>query len=251
MVLPVFGGCLWPADPACFSDEWAAMDTIVQDRSLAYASATLSRLTGGRVGQCPITVRPYGQSGMCFIPGYTSAFSPGLNVAGYWVNNCGWSLSSDVPGVKLPAPVGRVDLVKINGTVVSSADYKVVQGRTLVFTGSVKPPYTQDVSLPDTATGTFSVTYLNAYPVDSLGANAVALLAMEFAKACTGGKGCKLPTGVTQITRQGVSVNIVSTAFPDGLTGIREVDTFIMLWNPGRLREATRVWSPDMARVSW
>ena len=40
--------------------------------------------------------------------------------------------------------------------------------------------------------------------------------------------------------------------FPDGMTGIREVDLFIASVNPHRLRMAPTVWSPDerLATVS-
>ena len=88
------------------------------------------------------------------------------------------------------------------------------------------------------------MTYLNSYPVDSLGAYAVGVLAMEFAKACIGGK-CRLPATVTAITRQGVSFEIASGTFPSGFTGIREVDTYISMWNPQGLRQRASVWTPD------
>ena len=71
------------------------------------------------------------------------------------------------------------------------------------------------MTLADTEPDTFSVTYLNGYPVDGLGAYAAGVLAMEFAKACTGGK-CRLPAGVTSVARQGVSLQIATGAFPAG-----------------------------------
>ena len=32
---------------------------------------------------------------------------------------------------------------------------------------------------------------------------------------------------------------------PGGMTGIREVDSFIALWNPNGSMQSSRVWSPD------
>jgi hypothetical protein len=245
MTIPDFGGCPWPVDPACFSDDWEAMDQEVQDRSLALASATLVRLTGGRVSNCPIKVRPMPAYGTCFVP--SQSFAPGVGVNGLWRNNCSGSTEQGC-AVKLPPPATQVTQVKINGVVVNPTTYRL-SGRTLYFTGSPCPvPMAQDLSLEDTQPGTFSVTYLNAYPVDSLGAYAAGLLTMEFAKACTGGK-CRLPAGVTQIVRQGVSMQIVTGAFPGGETGIREVDAFIGLWNPAHLRAPAMVWSPDMEQM--
>jgi hypothetical protein len=54
---------------------------------------------------------------------------------------------------------------------------------------------------------------------------------MEFAKACTGDKKCRLPGNVSQIVRQGLSIEVIGGSFPNGLTGIREVDTYTAQWN--------------------
>jgi hypothetical protein len=251
--IPEFGGCLWPTDPACFDDEWQAMDEAIRNRALAYASSTLERLTGRQVGHCPVTVRPILQTASCFIPFEGTAWlHPGVNVFGNWVNNCGYV--SGYPGgpsaVQLPFPIGRVDQVKINGGVVAPADYWVQSNQFLRLASSITPPTMQDLSKPDTEPGTFSVTYLNAWPVDALGANAAALLAVEFAKACAGEE-CDLPSGVTQIVRQGISMTIDTGSFTDGKTGIQAVDSFIALWNPKGLTRGASVWSPDTPRVAW
>lgn len=249
--IPEYAGCLWPVDPACFSDEWEAAETAVKDRALALASSTLERLTGQRVVACPITVRPT-HGNRCFIPSdsYGSgSFHPGMTATGQWANNCGLACDDPTTGVRLPRPVGRVDVVKVGGAVIPSTDYRVVDGNLLVYTGAGAGwPLTQNLSLPDTAADTFSVTYINGYPPDSLAAYAAGLLANEFAKACTGKK-CKLPNGVTSIVRQGVSMEITTGLFPGGTTGIREVDAFIALWNPQH-QQGARVWYPGSG-TSW
>jgi hypothetical protein len=246
--IPEYGGCVWPVDPACLSDTWEAMDTTVQDRALALASSTLERLVGRRVGVCPITVRPFPLSGSCFVPdsySYTP-FMPGVDVNGGWVNNCGAG-SFNNTGIYLPPPVGTISEVKVDGVVVDPSGYRVIEGNRLIL--DVPYPRAQDVTLPDTEDGTFAVTYLNAYPVDSNGAYAAGILAMEFAKACSGAK-CRLPRNVTNVVRQGISYEIAAGSFPDGKTGIHEVDTYVALWNPDNQRRS-QVWSPDMPRVSW
>ena len=96
----------------------------------ALASATLRRLTGYRVGGCPITVRPckrgcadllmtrsyYDMLSM----GYGVSFWPHISGEGLWVNSCGCATDCSCEAlcsIKLPAPVGRVDAVKIDGAV--------------------------------------------------------------------------------------------------------------------------------------
>lgn len=256
--VPVYGGCPWPFDPACAGADWDTLDPAQRDRALALASATLQRLTGGRVGECPITVRPCKPGGYAhqthMLPSYTP-FHPTIDRYGAWVNvGCctGSNCACDVVcSVLLPRPVTRVDEVRIDGAAVDPANYRISGGDRLVWTGGEPCPFraSQDLSKPDTEPGTFSITYLNTYPVDSVGACAVGLLAAEYAKAIRGAKNCRLPNNVTAITRQGISMELVTGSFPDGLTGIREVDAFIMLWNPGGLTTGPRVWTPDMGRV--
>lgn len=260
---PEATGCPWPVDPGCLGDDWDALDESVQDRSLALASATLRRLTGYQVGGCPITVRPckagcvgYGYH----IPAYwdmagawgAGGFWPHIE-SGVWVNSCGCTTDcacETLCEIALPAPVGRVDEVKVDGQVVDPADYRV-DGNRVVWVGSTDCPWPtcQDMAAADTEVGTFSITYLNSYPVDSLGAYAAGILAFEFAKACIGSGKCRLPAGVTTVTRQGVSYDIASGSFPNGMTGIREVDAYIALWNPKGLRQPVAVWYPGKPAV--
>lgn len=256
--IPEYGGCLWPADPACLGDKWDALDALTQERALALASSTLRRLTAFRVGGCPVTVRPCAPRAFCgaFVPfsgSYGSDWMhPGINTAGLWVNSCGCSGGCGctiTKGVSLPAPIGEIYEVKVDGNVIDPADYRVV-GHSLVWQGVGPSPFpaTQDLSLPDSLPGTFSITYLNAYPVDLLGAQAAAFLALEFAKACKPAGKCSLPRGVTSVVRSGVSFQIEAGLFPNGRTSIDVVDAFLDLWNPDRRTQPSRVWTPDMRR---
>jgi hypothetical protein len=254
-----FVGCEWPVDETCLPEEWDGLDPAVQERSLALASNTLRRLTGYRVGGCPITVRPCRQSCMYVLPfgrpypyGSYSWFSPRIDSTGAWVNGCGCGPACSCTAlcvVRLPGPVGLVEEVKVDGTVVDPSNYKMYgTDLTWVGGGDCGWPTCQNLTLPDTEPDTFAVTYLNSYPVDGLGAYAAGVLAWEYALACTAGV-CRLPVGVTAMTRQGVTYEIESGAFPNGFTGIREVDAYIALWNPKGIQRESMVWSPDMPRV--
>lgn len=253
---PGYMDCPWPMDPACQTDEWDSFDIEVQTRALALASSTLRRLTGYRVGGCALTVRPCkADCSRGLLPAYPASahggsFFPHMNADGYWINSCGCLTEcgcSALCEIELPAPVGEVYEVKVDGAIVAVSDYRI-DGNRLVWTGVGDCPWPscQDLALPDTEPNTFSVKYLNASPVDKLGSYAVGILAIEFAKACAGSNKCRLPSGVTSIVRQGVSFEIQSGLFLDGFTGIREVDVYIGLWNPDGLRRQTQVWSPDL-----
>lgn len=252
--LPEYGGCPWPVDTACFTDEWDTFSPEVRERAVALASATLRRLTGYRVTNCPITVRPchprtaylYGS-----MPYYLGVGWRPENWAGVWINSCGHSGMcgcTTACEVRLPAPVSEVSSVKVNGSVVDPDNYRIDNGNLLVWqgTGDCPWPVAQDLSRPDTEPGTFSVTYLNGYPVDYLGAYAAGILAMEYGRACAGNS-CRLPSGVTTIVRQGITLEVEKGAFPNGMTGIREVDTYIALWNPKGRMHGAAVWTPDIA----
>lgn len=256
-----YGGCEWPIDAGCLSAEWNSLDPAVQRRAAALASSTLRRLTAFRVGGCPVTVRPCAPRGFCgsFVP-FTGSFGsdwmqPGINGAGLWVNSCGCSGSCGCErtgGVALPGPIGEVYEIKVDGDIIDPVDYAVIQDR-VVWVGEGPSPFpaTQNLNLPDSLPGTFSITYLNAYPVDLLGAQAAAYLAVEFAGACKPKGKCSLPRNVRDVTRNGVSFTIEAGLFPGGKTNIDIVDAFIDLWNPDARTRPTTVWTPDMNRVHY
>lgn len=239
----------WPLDTSC-CPEFEDYDFDIQDRATAFAGATLRALTGYRVGGCPIQVRPCRSVCSGWDPFYSPwAFSP-VNWSGTWYNclcrqeTCGCGALCEL---ELPMPVGEITEVRIDGNVLNAVNYRVDNGQYLVRVDGACWPDCQDLSKPPTAEGTFAVTYLNALPVTDLGKYAAGLLACEFAKGCTGGK-CRLPAGVTSITRQGITMDLVTGTFPDGLTGIREVDTYVMLYNPQH-RRPTAIWTPDSPMV--
>lgn len=253
--LPVeYGGCLWTPDPGCLSDEWDALPVIEQERALALATSSLQALTAHRVSECPITVRPCAPR--CCIPGYSlwtgagAGWFPVNYGGGLWTNGCGCKDACDCSSaceITLPAPVGRLDEIKVDGVPISLTDVRLDNGNILVWEGADPCPFNvaQDLSKPDTEAGTFSITYLNAYPPGALGAAAVAYLALEFARACKPKGKCSLPRGVTSVVRNGVSWEIDTGLFPGGVTGIDMADAFIRAWNPDHRTQQTRIYSPD------
>lgn len=96
-------------------------------------------------------------------------------------------------------------------------------------------------------TGPFEVTYYPGVGPDELLSYAAGMLAAEYYKSCQG-KECRLPANITGITRQGVSFQVAADAFGQGLSGIREVDDIVAIYNPFRLQVPPRVMSPSTRR---
>lgn len=249
---PVASDVCWPVDTGCCSgfDDY---DVEVQDRAIALATTTLRALTGFQVGGCPRTVRPC-TTGCDSMSGsaafYDGSFYP-LNWNGTWTN-CGCGGGCIHNGIELPRPVGRVDRVTIDGVDLAEDEYRIIDGSILIRTNGEPWPTTQDMTKPDTEVGTWSITYLNAYPVDANGAYAAGVLACEYAKACSGGS-CSLPSGVREIARQGVTMTITPGAFPNGMTGIRSVDAYIRVFNPFGLAVPSTVYVPGRRKrfLTW
>lgn len=210
-----------------------------------YASSVLRMLTLFRVGGDPITVIP--RSNRCGAQRWTSPLTqayPSATSLRDCVCDLGCSCS-DARGVELDAPVGRVDEVRVDGVLIPATAYHVENSSVLVRSDGGQWP---------SCNSRMTVTYLNAYPVDIIGAHVGGLLAHEFLKALQGGRDCKLPDGIKSITRGGVSIEFTEEMFPGGQTGIVEVDTYLMQWNPNGLRTRPAVYSIDRPRqreITW
>lgn len=245
MSSPTMPDQCFPITWGCVPDsELAQIPDPVREYAEAMAVATLRMLTLYQVGGCEVTVLPCADS--C-----GSRWYPHINSAGDWVNvacGCGSALPcgcGQLPVVRLDTPVGHVSDVSIDGASLDPSAYRVLDGGLLVRTDGGSWPRCQDLSAPVGGEGSFTVTYLNAYPVDGLGAWAAGTLAYEYAKACMGGK-CQLPAGVTQVARQGITMELQNDMFANGLTGLRAVDDWTAKYNPNRLRRKPIVYSPDL-----
>lgn len=238
MVWPI----IWPGgEPPAGIDEELIM------RAEKYASNSLQMLTLYRLGGDPITVMPCGRS--CRAPRmHGLMFHPVLLETGQYANCwCSEGCScAPVHVVELTAPVGRIDEVLIDGEVLPPSAYRVEDGHKLVRTDGK--------GWPACGGDHFTVTYLNSYEVDDLGQYVGGLLAAEFLQALTSKKGCRLPSSVTTVTRQGLSFEVTRGMFVDGATGVPEVDAYTMQWNPHGWKVAPRVYSLDKPRpreVTW
>lgn len=238
------------------------------ERAEAMAWMTLAALTAYQVGVCPITVRPClagcGGGGTWMTapvlsqghyagvwPGAYQALAPHVSASGAWVNSCGCKSTdcscSALCEAILPGPVGSIVEVWVNGAVLDRTAYRVDNGDRLVRTDGDCWPSCQDMSQDAHGTDAFSVRYYRGAGPNPMTLWAAGVLANEFFQACSG-KDCRLPAGVTSVSRQGISFEVQTGLFTNGYTGIPEVDAVIGLYNPGGLRQAPVIASPDSRR---
>lgn len=95
----------------------------------------------------------------------------------------------------------------------------------------------------------FSAPLLGTTPVDALGARAAGVLAVEFLKLLTNDRKCRLPSSITNVSRQGLTFEITRGMWPEGKTSIPEVDAYLMLWNPHGLASRPRVFTPPVTET--
>jgi hypothetical protein len=259
--IPEFTDLCVPVDVSCCQTAWDGYDDAVKDRAVALAQQTFVMLTGFRVGGCPATIRPCRKS--CVPPtwreypvdGFMGRTGGGpYPRGGQWFNAaCGCGAAdcscSTTCELTLPGEASAIEEVRIDGQPLDPTLYRLDYGNVLVALGGTCWPLCQNMTAGPDDDGSFVVTYARGPALDGLDAFAVGLLACEFAKACQG-QDCRLPAGVRQISRQGVTMDLPggTEAFTEGLTGIREVDVRIMFWNPHALTVPSQVYSPDVKR---
>lgn len=275
--IPVYGPCQsWISgdDVAnCGPDLGIGTDTWKLDQVAFDASALLYEVTGRQYpGVCERTVRPCREQcrHWSFLdPWPASSWGDGpygllWGWDGTWWRDqrgdrCGCGSLSEI---KLAGfPVRRIVEIKIGGTVLAPLDgnnnptYRLDRNRLLVrLNDPTQPnvtlewPTCQNLALNDDQPGTFSVTYAWGMEPPSLGAMAAAQFARELWNACAGGD-CALPSGTTEVIRQGVTirrVNAIADLIRSGGTNIPIVDAFIAGSNTTKMARRPAVYSPDI-----
>jgi hypothetical protein len=259
--------CGWTTDSCC--DALNNADEDLAQRCINSAAEILYALSGRQFGTCEVTVRPCYQkcaegvnflnwnNGILGASGYP--WLPVLS-GGLWTNiSCGCRTNcscTTVCEVLLPGPIDSVTEVKLNGDVLTEGtDYRVDNRRSLVRVGGGCWPKCQDMTLVDTEDNTWSVTYMKGSPLPEAGRSALSELACEMCLACLG-KACRLPSRVTSIQRQGVSMALLDpmTFIDYGRTGLYAVDLWLKTVNPLARSRSAAVLSPDIEpvrRTTW
>lgn len=242
-----------PASGTC--DEWSDFTQEVRDYATEFATYVMWAATGRQFGLCERTVRPCAPPEPALYRTYPvervwTLYTPasGGGVLPVYADACGCSAGCGCApsSVTLPGPVQSVAEVLVDGVVLAASEYRL-DGDMLVRLGGEAWAMQQDLGLPTTEVGTWSVRYLRGSPVPVVVNNAAGVLACEVARARVGGT-CQLPSRLTSISRQGVDVQLLSTEdyLDKGLTGFDQVDMVIRAVNPDGLRARPRVLSPDL-----
>lgn len=241
------GPCAWPIDRAscCLPDAATTTQIAQRDAALDIAVQVLDSLSGRQYGVCPTIIRPCPTT-TCSMSGtigtgWLNAYLDG----GVWRNHtCGCAGNTceraNPSTIHLPGPVQSITTITIDGTVIDPTSY-TLEGNYLLKADCTGWP-SQNLGCPAGEPGTWTVEYMRGTPPPAGVAVLVGKLAAEFIAACAGGK-CHLPRRVTQVTRNGVTMNMVdpTSIYDEGITGIPEVDTWIKAVNPHRVQRAPRV----------
>jgi len=217
------------------------------------AWSTIRLLSGGQVGNCPVLMRPCLSAPCeCCVSSWIAPGGGWMNpvlIDGRWFNcACGTPPCSCTRMCEIVTPGNIAKLVSVNwsGTDIPLDTFRVDNGNRLVRQDGLCWPSCQDMTAPAGAPNTLTVSYVPGIDPGPAGLWAAGVLACEFTKACSGGK-CRLPSNVTAIARQGVAMTLTMGMFPNGQTGIIEVDAYISAINPKHLHSPSLVWSPDLA----
>ncbi len=182
---------------------------------------------------------------------YGGAFVGSL-VQGYARTDIGTHTVDGVSEILLPNPPAvSIGEVLIDGVAVASARYRIDDFRRLVYlptageTRSAWPAW-QDLDKAATEDGTWEVTYNHGTPPPEGGVRACAHLATEMAIAAsptTAGQS-RLPSRITNLSRQGISATILDPLdlFDDAKTGLPIVDIWVASVNLGAKRRTGRVY---------
>lgn len=261
MSIPVTGDSFYrpgpcqPYDPLFTLCPLPAGSEAVSGAALDAASELLFYATAQRFDECQTTLRPcredcYGSARPYDIYGNVGWPTP-VNINGQWYNltcgSCGDNCScTSISEITLPGPVRSITQVTVDGVILTAdTDYRLDNYRKLVRLGGIWPlcnDLNKDISQP----GTWSVTASYGEPLPMMGRLAVGQLTAEIAKDLICGE-CALPEGVTNLTRQGVSMTLESAAeLRDAdLFGLRYVDRFIRTYNPHKLMGRAAVFDLD------
>lgn len=249
-----FGPCAdWPVRFIC---DVSTESPTATGAAVTAATYVLWSLSGRQFGTCTTTLRPcreecYDQSWWNTYGMPWTSFSDFAGSTYPWITlGCGGCRGtcscSQISEVRLPSPVQSITTVKLDGAVAPTGSYRLDNNRLLVRTDGQAWPRCNDLSKDDTQAGTWSVTAVYGQPVPKMGEVAMGELACEILKAMRGEE-CRLPAGVTNMTRQGVSIEIpdIGSIFEHGRTGLYLVDMFLISANPKKIMQRGRVYSPD------
>jgi len=147
----------------------------------------------------------------------------------------------------MPGEVAEILDVWEDGVLLTEgADFRAMNSRRELARVGAAWPTCQDYTAAHDAAGALSIHYVPGVLPGDLGEAAAGVLASEFGYALSGDKKCRLPAAVTSLSRNGITLDFQEGYFPNNVTGLILVDTYVATLNPNSLRMPSAVWSPDL-----
>lgn len=244
------------ADPRAVRADGSPLPPGLLAEKIDVASELLYRLSGRQyAGQCTDVVRPtarWYRTDMLPWSRWTYAAWPRTADSFTALNPHRYAGATALQEITLGAyPLRDIIEVRVNGSVVDSATYRIDDRRWLVNLDLTAPwPNIQSLELdPLTDDNTFQVTFAYGQAPPRMGVAACKRYAIELAKGAVGDP-CAIPERVLSLQMPGASYTIVDafTFLGEGLTGLYEVDSFLKAVNPNGLKRKSAVYSPDIPR---
>lgn len=232
-----------PADSATW---WAAADEAAREQATDWAVAVLWALSGRAFGTVAEHVRPDPKplpTGSTYAGTLSGAFGAGRRGAPLADGRDPDGGRCRRYGVRLylPGPIAAVTEVSIDGVTLDADAYRIINGAYLRRVDGSHWPATQNLDADDGEPGAWFVTYERGMAVPPAGQLAAGVLAVEYLRD-RAGVDCRLPRGVTSASRQGLQVEVDARAyFTEGMTGVDEVDQWLLTVNPHRIARPARL----------
>lgn len=245
--------------PIIWCGDLTGINPAVTGHAAAAATEILWQATGRRFGNCPVKLRPCRRDcanewpqDVIWLDGVLGSYTwgwpfPSL-VNGVWLNlacglcagDCSCSTTSEV----ILEERMSIQSIEIDGVTLPPSGYVLYDGQRLVKAVG-EWPLCQDWHVTG-GPGSWAVNATVGTPVSELGQMAVGELAAEIAKHCSG-LACSLSPFTQKVTRQGVTMERVDfKQIVDDLSGLYLVAQFVHTYNPNRIRDRARAYSPDV-----
>lgn len=219
--------CPWPVDADGCGLADLNKDDPVYIASIATASSIMTRLSAYTVGTCDVEIRPLEQCPSCR----------------KWC--CGGADALYLQG-PFSIPVWDVTKVRLGADEYPESSWRFDRESRLLYRVPPDVWPKRDEKWSNAGEGeAFVVDATVGTPPDAWALDVCARLVAELYLSCTGKK-CRLPSNVTSVTAQGISVrlrdNEVNTFIP-------ELGAWVNGVNPHNARLPGTVFSPDLAAV--
>lgn len=178
-------------------------------------------------------------------------YSPSWGRCGCWAYGT-WLDDRWYPGPYAGSHAGAPIAVQLPRRPVTSVESVTVGGDTFLAWKLLPSGWLQrtDGQPWNVCGGDTEVTYRFGDPPPAGGRDAAVELGIEILLDGIGHEDCRLPPNTVSVTRQGLTMELMTTDRPPLRVGIPMVDMWLDAVNPYSSPQAATVWSPDVPRLA-